>query len=201
VATIRALSEHLGHPLPLDRQSALAFEVEKTHHGTPSGIDNMVVTYDRPIYFRQGKEPEPFSIGAPLTLVIGDTGLRSPTSFAVGRVRRRWEQDRGQIEAIFDAIGEIVDQARQAIARGEVARLGLLMDRNQALLKTLGVSSPELEALIEAARQAGAGGAKLSGAGLGGNMIALVEAESAATVARAVRSAGGVRTLRAEVAG
>ena len=80
-----------------------------------------------------------------------------------------------------------------------MAALGTLMDQNQVRLQEIGVSSPELETLIEAARDAGALGAKLSGAGMGGNMIALVEAAGAGAVEEALRAAGANWTMVAEV--
>lgn len=200
IAIVRALSNHLGQPLPLHRQSALAFEVEKIHHGTPSGIDNTVVTYDQPIYFARGEEPEILQCNTPFTLVIGDTGRTSPTAVAVSQVRQAWQKDTPQYEAAFEAIGQIASQARMCIMQGRVQELGPLMNQNQALLEDIGVSSPELRTLIDAARASGASGAKLSGAGLGGNMIAMVDPDDADRVEVALREAGAVRTWRTEVA-
>jgi mevalonate kinase len=200
VAIIRALSAHLaGQPLALDRQSALAFEVEKLHHGTPSGIDNTVVTYNRPVYFVQGKAPEPFRIGRPFSLAIGVSDMPSPTASAVSMVRQSWLQDAERIEDLFDAVGNIVDQARSAIEAGNPADLGPLMNENQALLEELGVSSAVLREMIEAARSAGASGAKLSGAGLGGNVIALINNETRERVMEALESAGAILTMATEV--
>jgi len=199
IAVVRALSTHLGQPLPLHRQSALAFEVERIHHGTPSGIDNSVVTYDQPIYFVQGEEPEILHNETPFTLVIGDTGRTSPTAVAVSQVRRAWQEDTPKYEAAFEAIGQIASQARECLMEGRVQELGRLMNQNQTLLEDIGVSSPELRALIDAARASGASGAKLSGAGLGGNMIAMVDPDAADRVEIALREAGAVRTLRTEV--
>ena len=199
IAIIRALSTHLDHPLPLHRQSALAFEVEKIHHGTPSGIDNTVVTYDQPIYFVRGEELEILHCESPFTLVIGDTGRASPTAAAVGQVQQAWQQDTPKYEAAFDAIGQIASQARECILEGRVRELGPLMNQNQTLLEDIGVSSPELRLLIDAARASGASGAKLSGAGLGGNMIAIVDPDDADRVEIALQETGAVRTLRTEV--
>lgn len=199
VGVVRALSTHLEAPLPLERQSALAFKIEKIHHGTPSGIDNHVVTYGQPLYFIRDRLAERFTIGAPLTLVIADTGHPSPTANAVSGVRSRWEADRSGFEIIFDTIGQITDQARTAIERGEVDQLGPLMDQNQRLLEQIGVSSPTLEELIRTARQRGANGAKLSGSGMGGNMIALASPENATDVAHALEQAGASRTIITEV--
>jgi mevalonate kinase len=195
VALIRALSAFFGHPLPDEEVCALAFEVEKIHHGTPSGIDNTVITYRAPVYFVRGEPIRTVSVPLPFTLVIGDTGVSSPTAVAVGDVRAGWKQNQPAYAARFDAIGDLARIAFQAITAGDIPRLGPLMDQNHTLLTELGVSSPELDRLVNAARNAGAWGAKLSGAGRGGNMIALVPPEMAASVAQAVEAAGAVHTI------
>ncbi|HEY45237.1 MAG: hypothetical protein AMJ88_04275 [Anaerolineae bacterium SM23_ 63] len=199
VAIIRSLSNHLGQSLPLKRQSELAYEVEKIHHGTPSGIDNTVVTYAKPIFYKRGCDPEIISIGAPFTLIISDTGVQSPTAVAVEKVRRGWQDDPNIYESLFDEIGRLVLQARYSMERGQVNKLGPLMDQNQVLLEAIHVNSPPLQALINAAREAGAYGAKLSGAGLGGNMIAIVDPLNAHAVEKALKQAGAVSTLTTEV--
>lgn len=199
VAIVRALSEHLNQPLGLDRQSALAFEVEKLHHGTPSGIDNTVVTHNQPVFFVRGSPPQPFRIGQPFTLAIGVSDLPSPTSAAVSMVRAGWLKDAERYESLFDSIGSVAVRARTAIELGRPDDLGPLMNENQMLLEELGVSSAILRELIEAARAAGAPGAKLSGAGLGGNVIALVDNSNIETVLDAFRSAGASSTLVTEV--
>lgn len=195
VALIRALAQFLGHPLPDERVSALAFEVEKLYHGTPSGIDNTVVTYNCPVYFVKGQVLETLQPLAPFDLAIGDTGIKSPTALAVGDLRRLWQVDPATYEAIFDEVAEIVQAARQAIESGRPEHLGALMDANQACLERMGVSSPDLERLIASARLAGAAGAKLSGGGRGGNMIALVDATSTQAVAKALVENGAQRVI------
>ncbi|MGD2251733.1 MAG: mevalonate kinase [Anaerolineales bacterium] len=199
VAIVRALSQHLGHPIPAQVQSDLAFEVEKIHHGTPSGIDNTVVAFEQPVYYQTASGAQPFSIGKAFTLVIGNTGRASPTSVAVARVREAWQADPRRYEALFEDIGQLASQARQAIEKGETQALGPLMNQNQVLLAHLGVSAPELDNLIQAAQHAGAQGAKLSGAGLGGSMIALVEPADAEQLKAALRQAGATEVLKAEV--
>lgn len=195
VAVIRALSAFLGSPLADERVSALAYEVEKLHHGTPSGIDNTVITHALPVYFVRGQPIQILSLPRPFTLVIGDTGVTSPTAVAVGDVRRAWQANPSSYEALFDQVGRIAQAARAAIEAGRTDELGPLMNENQALLRQMGVSSPELERLIQAAREAGSPGAKLSGGGRGGNMIALATDENAASIGRALREQGAVRTL------
>ena len=195
VAVIRAFATFLGHPLAAERVSALAYEVEKLHHGTPSGIDNTVVTYALPVVFRRGQPLEVLRLPAPFTVVIGDTGVRSPTAIAVGDLRRTWLAEPAHYEALFDAVAAIVQQARQKIESGAPERLGVLMDANHSYLQQMGVSAPLLDRLVEAAHTAGASGAKLSGGGRGGNMIALATPERAQAVADALREAGAVRTI------
>lgn len=175
--------------------SDLVYEVERLYHGTPSGVDNTVIAYGQPVYFVRGRRPEPFTIGRPFTIVIGDTGIRSSTRIAVEEVRRRWTQEPARFEALFDRIAQIVEAARAALAAGRPEQLGPLMDENHAVLQEIGVSCPELDALVGAARAAGAAGAKLSGAGRGGNMIALVAGEAAADVAAALAAAGATRVI------
>ena len=110
-------------------------------------------------------------------------------------MRKLWEADPSRWEKIFDQVGKIVWDARQAIERGDTAELGTLMDANHALLQEMTVSSVELDQLMEAARKSGALGAKLSGGGPGGNMIALVRKENAPAVAEALLSAGAKRAI------
>jgi len=194
------LSSFTHPPLSLEEINSLAYDIEKLHHGTPSGIDNTVVTYARPVYFVRGRPIETFKVGAPFTLVIADTGIPAPTKESVGDVRKLWEADKPKWEKVFDQIGEISEAARTAIERGKTDELGPLMDSNHALLQTLTVSSPELDHLTEIARKSGADGAKLSGGGRGGNLIALVEKYNAAHIAESLLSAGAKRTIVTEIA-
>ncbi len=201
-AVIRALASFLGvgHLATNAWVSALTYEVEKIHHGTPSGIDNTVVAYEMPVYFvRQasGNHLEPFTVAQPLHLLVADTGVRSSTRVAVGDVRRQWQAAPEKFEAIFDGCGHIAVAARAAIEAGDTATLGALMVENHAWLQEMTVSSPELDTLVTAAANAGALGAKLSGAGRGGNMIALVTPKTAATVRAALYTAGAKTILAA----
>jgi mevalonate kinase len=194
-ALVRALAGFLGHALEPAQVSALVFEVERIHHGTPSGIDNTVVAYEQPVYFVRGHPADRLSVGAPFALVIGDTGTRSPTRQVVERVRQAREHSPARYDALFDGIGDIASEARRAIEVGDVDGLGLLMDDNHGLLIELGVSSSKLDELVEAARFGGALGAKLSGAGRGGNVVALVEDDTVDDVTEALREAGAVRVI------
>ena len=199
VAAARALNLHFGGSLPVERISELAFEVERIHHGTPSGIDNTVVAFDLPVYFHQGERPQPLSIRGSFSFLIGDTGIAAPTAEAVGRVRQRWIAEAASLEAAFDQIADLVLDARMALELGDPRRLGSDLDRNHELLRELGVSSAELDRLVQAARAGGALGAKMSGGGMGGNMIALVQPDHREAVAGALKAAGAAGVLQTEV--
>lgn len=195
VAIVRALSGFMGHPLPDETVNQIAFEVEKLHHGTPSGIDNTVVTYAKPVYFIKGQVPKIIQIRAPFTLVIADTGIATPTSQTVGDVRKSYEAEPDLFQSYFETCGMIAKNAARSIQQARVSSLGPLMNDNHELLVKMGVSCPELERLVNAARQAGALGSKLSGGGRGGNMIALVDPGRAAAVESALQNAGAVHTI------
>jgi mevalonate kinase len=199
VALVRALSSFLSLPLANEQVNQLVFEIEKLHHGTPSGIDNTVITYNMPVYYMKGKPIETFECGKPFTIVIGDTGVPAPTKESVGDVRRLWQRDANRFENIFNEVAQISTMARHFIESGRPELLGELMDHNHEFLQQMTVSSPELDVLVDAARKAGALGAKLSGGGRGGNMIALVNQASAESVAGALISAGAKRTIITEV--
>lgn len=195
VAVVRAISTFLGHPLPDETVNQIVYEVEKIHHGTPSGIDNTVITYGKPVYFIKDQPIKSFNIGEPFMLVIGDTGVSTSTAVVVGDVRKSYEAEPGLFQNYFFACGQIAHTAYQQITRGRNTSLGPLMDDHHKILVKMGVSCPELDMLVTAAKDAGALGAKLSGGGRGGNMIALVEPDRAEAVAAALQAAGAVKTI------
>jgi mevalonate kinase len=194
-ALARTLADFLQHPLSDSELSSLVFEVEKMHHGTPSGIDNTVICYNKAVYFIRERALELLKIASAFHILIGDTGEPSPTRTTVSAVRQAWEADPVTFETYFASVGEIAKSARTAIEAGNVTLLGPLMNNNQTILEKMGVSSPELETLIGAARKAGASGAKLSGSGGGGNMIALVQPATVERVQDALVRAGAVRVV------
>ncbi|MGF1506687.1 MAG: mevalonate kinase [Anaerolineae bacterium] len=195
----KALSAHLGAPLDAPALSELVYEFVRFYHGTPSFIDNTVISYEKPVYFVRGRPPEVFSLGMPVQLLVADTGIPSPTHEAVGGVRARWQHERDRYEALFDRIAGIVDTARTVLEAGAVGQLGPLMTANQHELEAMGVSSPAIGRLVTAARSAGSLGAKLSGGGVGGNVIALVTAESADQVRAGLLAAGAVAVYQTTI--
>ncbi len=219
-ALVRALAAYLGRTLDAAAVSALVYASERRFHGTPSGVDNTVIAYEQPIWFQRTKDEgpknndaspdssfvlrlspntlpliEPIAIARPLALLVGDTGVRSATRAPFGEVRERWQAGPARYEALFDQVGALVLAARGCLAAGHTRQLGQLLTQNHALLQQIGVSSPELDALVEAALGAGALGAKLSGAGWGGVMLALVTPARQPAVARALEAAGARRVI------
>lgn len=195
VAAARALSAFVGHPLDDDQVSHIAYRVDQVYHGTPSGIDNTVIAYAQPIFYVRGEPFQRLFLSQPITLVIGNSGNPSPTSLVVADLRVRWQADPQPYERKFEAIGEIGRKARLALESGYPRDLGPLMTQNHALLQDLDVSSLALDRLVEAALASGALGAKLCGAGCGGNMIALAGTENAPRIAQALETAGAVNTI------
>jgi mevalonate kinase len=202
-AVVRAIAQYLQLPITNNDVSSIVFETEKLLHGTPSGIDNTVIAFEQPVFFIKGQPPQPFRAAQPFHFLIADTGLPSPTKIAVGDVRAAWGRAPERFEALFAAIGDIAREARELMETLRVTEglpktlrvLGELMTRNHALLRELTVSCAELDALVETAIAAGAFGAKLSGGGRGGNMIALVTPDTEAVVREALRRAGATRMI------
>jgi len=198
-AVMRAVGRALGHEPSLARLSELVFATEQLLHGTPSGIDNTTVVFEEPVWFQRGLPPEVCVLGCPVTLVIGDSGIPAHTRQSVEMVRSRREEAPEAINACFEAIEEIVCAGREALAEGDLETLGGLMNANQGILAQIGVSSPELDRLILAAREGGALGAKLSGGGMGGCMIALVRDEQVRTVSEALLAAGAESVIHSRL--
>jgi hydroxymethylglutaryl-CoA reductase len=191
VAIIRALNAHFNLRLSDAEVNALAFESEKMAHGTPSGIDNTVATYGQFVLFRSGDPPtmRAISVARPIPLVIGMTGVESLTAKMVARVRKAWERNPQRYERIFDDIDSLTLQGLKAIECYDLEQLGELMNICQGLLNALQVSCWEVEELIQIAREHGALGAKLTGGGGGGSIIAVCP-EGAERVVNAMHDAG-----------
>jgi len=198
-AIVRATVASMGTTLAPDRVSPLVFECETLFHGTPSGVDNTVVSFERAVWFQRGAPHEFLTIGAPLCLLLADTGAPSRTSDTVGRVRDARQHEPKRVNAALGEIGALVCQARDFLAVGNLAAVGRTMNANHELLRTLGVSTPTLDALVLAAQRAGAWGAKLCGGGGGGCMVALVPDQAVAAVRRALKLAGAAALYEATV--
>ena len=198
VAIARSLSAFLGHPLGQAEVNAVAFRSEKSAHGNPSGIDNTVISLEKPIYFCRGQKPEILRAGKIFSFLIADTGISKHTQEVVGDLAQKRIED-SEIHRIMQTIGDLSKEGRKAFIKGDPRKLGTLMDENQALLEKLGVSLNELQNLITAARHAGALGAKLTGGGRGGCILAIIEADKRELIEQALINEGAKQCFYFEI--
>lgn len=195
VALVKALFNFVGYQASNKIISDLAYKVEVEFHGTPSGIDNTVIAFNQPVFYQKNRDFEFISPSGEFTIIIADTGIKGNTKEAVLGVRERWQQNTKQYEEYFVKIGEIVYQAKTALEIGDSNHLGNLMNANQEFLRKIGVSHPSLEKLIEIALQNGGLGAKLCGAGQGGNVIVLSDGKHFESISASLINNGALQTI------
>lgn len=200
-ALARGLAALLGRDLTKADLNSIVYEVEKLHHGMPSGIDNTVIVYEKPVFYVKDQPIDFIEINCPLTLVLGDTGVPSLTRAAVADVRDQLEREPRRTQQLFAQIGAIAARAKVAVLAGDHRQLGKLMTQNHRLLRALDVSSDLLDRLVEASLRAGAYGAKLSGGGRGGVMIALAPPDAAVSIKQALTRAGASGVIVSSVGG
>jgi mevalonate kinase len=169
----------------------IAYEAEKIVHGTPSGVDPAIATFGGTLLFQVDTGFKPLEVKTDIPLVIGDTGVERSTRIQVEKVRETMDSFPQITDPLRKAAREIVLRAVTALQENDLETLGRLMNINHALLYGIGVSDESLEWLANAARKAGALGAKLTGAGGGGCMIALARPEKLENVSEAIMRAGG----------
>jgi mevalonate kinase len=169
----------------------IALEAERVVHGTPSGVDPAIATFGGALLFQSDTGFKPLEVKTKIPLVIGDTGVERSTRIQVEKVRNIVDNFPQIVEPMRKAAREIVLRAIEAFKESDLKTLGELMNINHALLYGLGVSDESLEWLINAAKKAGALGAKLTGAGGGGCMIALADGDKLDDVLQAIMRAGG----------
>jgi hydroxymethylglutaryl-CoA reductase len=194
VAIIRGVHRFCEEEVSDEQVIADAFELEKVFHGTPSGVDHSVIARGGVQWFRRGDEGEapylePVTLKRRLRLAVGIAGAHAGTAHAVAALRDRARRHPKVYERLYASIGELAQEARSCLEEGHLGSLGELMDVNQGYLNALGVSTPAIEALCAIARDRGALGAKLTGAGGGGAMLALVD-DDPEPVVRAFAAAG-----------
>jgi mevalonate kinase len=190
VAVARALDPSASVEAVAERADAW----ERVFHGNPSGIDVAVASRGGCLCFRRDGESrtlERIVVPARVHLCIGHSGQASSTKSMVEAVARLRARRPDVAAKTFDAIHTLVKNARLALAAGDVRATGQLLDLNQMLLSGLFVSTPEIEQMCASARAAGALGAKLTGAGGGGCVVALVEEPANADAVLATWKAEG----------
>ncbi|MCE7737601.1 MAG: mevalonate kinase [Candidatus Heimdallarchaeota archaeon] len=174
VASIAAVLDLYQKTLPKKDISSIAFESEKITHGKPSGIDNSIATYGGILRFQSGSI-EQKELKHTIPLIIGNTKITRDTKKLVGGVSDLKTSHKNIIEPILQTMGDLADRAETFIENKELEKLGKILDINQGLLDSIGVGHNELSKYVWKARSAGALGAKLTGAGGGGCMIALAK--------------------------
>ncbi len=201
VGIMRALSAFLGHSLAEKELDQLAYQSEQFIHGRLSGIDTTVIAWEQAIYYQRGHAVEVLKPLNTLHFVIADSGERTPTVQSVAYLAMRLEREETIIKPRFHEIEKQVITAKHALHIGDQQMLGEAMNQNQNILVDLGLSSPMLGKLVSAAREAGALGAKLSGGGQGGALIALTKTETQAELAEALISAGAANVWTTDLPG
>jgi len=191
VASAAALCSLLNLDTSEDNIFKLAFDAEKVIHGNPSGVDPAISTYGGVLWYCRSKPIRRLNVKVDLPIVIGNTKKERSTGELVAGVSALLKRYPRIICRIIKAGGEIVKKSLYALKKGDLKMLGELMNINHELLRSIGVSCRELDDLVNAAREAGAYGAKLTGAGGGGCMIALTPLERIMDVADAISEAGG----------
>lgn len=194
VAVLRAIDDLFESTRDQGSAEELALVWERVFHGNPSGVDTaMALAGGVAMYLRNPPAGtprlRPIRPRNAFRLVIGESGEGASTKEMVEEVARQLARAPERTQKTFDAIDALVRNAELALVDGDLRALGQLMDMNQALLSSLMVSTAALEEMCIAARGAGALGAKLTGGGGGGCMIALVDSDDAAkNVEDALRS-------------
>lgn len=191
VALARALTAlSLARDLPVPSVAAAALAWENVFHGNASGVDTAAAEHGGCLWFRRGQAPERLQLGRPPELLIAQVEQGASTRRMVEGVALRRASQPALLDALLADIAALVERARACLLAGEHAELGQLMSRNHQLLVELGVSTPALDQAVRVAHEAGALGAKLTGAGGGGCAVALVDGASREAVREAWRGIG-----------
>jgi len=195
-AIARAIAEEFGLDLSDEQINDVAYEAEKAYAGNPSGIDNTAATFGGLIWFQKNMSGGPniieqLHIREPVEIVIGNTGIVANTKAMVAGVAERKQKYPEKYEPLFRQAAELAHQGRKALEAFNLREVGELMNENHRLLQEIEVSCKELDYLVELAREHGAFGAKLTGGGGGGCMLALTPGRDLQEeVASAIEKAG-----------
>jgi len=192
VATAAAIDGLFGGKLSQEEICALAYEGEKVIHGRPSGVDNNVSTYGGVLKYEGGVDFEKIILEESPCFIIGNTKQKRSTGRMVQIVSELRQRNQLIVDEIIEILGKVSETGLTYLLKHDYKHLGELMDICHGLLNSLGVSTSMLDKLVHASRESGAMGAKLTGAGGGGCMIALVDEERMNAVEEAIRIAGGV---------
>lgn len=194
-AIVRGIFSFYGQKLTKEQLFYLVNIGERYAHGNPSGIDMEVVSSEEAIYFKKDKKVQYIKSAKPFYIVVGDSGKIGDTRNAVENVHHRSLLNPHKMESHIDEMGKLVEKSKDAFLAGNMDLLGELLNSNQEILENMGVSDESLEMLIKTARKNGALGAKLTGGGLGGCIIALSNnLENGKLIAQELINSGAVKS-------
>ncbi|UCC58798.1 MAG: mevalonate kinase [Candidatus Bathyarchaeum sp.] len=204
VAIARAMADEFRMDLPDERINEIAYEAEKAYAGTPSGIDNTAATFGGLIWFKRNLSGGPntierLSIREPVEIVIGNTGIVANTKAMVAGVGERKKKFPEKYNALFKQAEELAFTARKALEEFDLRKVGKLMNENHRLLQEIEVSCKELDHLVNLAREQGAFGAKLTGGGGGGCMVALTPRKELQEAVATAMEQQGFKVLRTKI--
>jgi len=204
VAIARAIAEEFKMDLSDEKINEIVYEAEKAYAGTPSGIDNTAATYGGLIWFKRNLSGGPdtiekLGIREPVEIVMGDTGIVADTKEMVAGVAARKKKNSGKYNALFKQAEDLAFTARKALEEFDLRKVGKLMNENHRLLREIEVSCKELDYLVNLARKQEAFGAKLTGGGGGGCMVALTPRKELQEAVATAMEKEGFKVLRTKI--
>ncbi|MFD3923691.1 mevalonate kinase [Streptomyces sp. NPDC058595] len=192
-AVVFALADLLGRELTESVAFELVQTAENVAHGRASGVDAMAVGAPGPLLFKAGRATEP-AVGCDGLFIVADSGVPGSTKEAVGMLRAGFARRAGAQDRFVGRASELTEAGRRALADGDPGELGSRLTDYHELLRAAGLSTERIDTLVEAALEAGSLGAKITGGGLGGCVIAQTRPEQAHEVTRRLHEAGAVQT-------
>jgi len=204
VAIARAISEEFKMGLSNEKINEVAYEAERAYAGTPSGIDNTAATYGGLLWFKKNLVGGPntierLKIRKPIEIVMGNTGIVANTEAMIAGIAERKSKYPEKYDELFKQAEELAYEARKILDKFDLKKLGELMNENHKLLQDVEVSCKELDHLVELALEKGAYGAKLTGGGGGGCMVALTPGKKLQeNIAKAMEKEG-FKVLRTKI--
>jgi len=204
VAIARAMAEEFGMNLSDERINEIAYEAEKAYAGTPSGIDNTAATFGGLIWFKKNLEGGPntierLSIDKPVEIILANTGVVADTKQMVLGVAERKKKYPEKYNPFFKQAEELVFEARKVLEDFDLKKVGELMNESHSLLQGIEVSCKELDYLVKLARDQGAFGAKMTGGGGGGCIVALTPGKELQETVASTIEKEGFKVLRTKV--
>lgn len=196
VATVRGIFDYFDTELTQSKLLELVNTSEKIAHGNPSGLDALMTSSSSPYYFIKGQEEVPLNMVLEAYLVVADTGETGQTKEAVESISQKLQQKNSlHYQFLISSLGDLPKKGKVALETNQATILGNYMTQAHNILKELDVSSEKLDKLVEESLSHGALGAKLTGGGRGGCMIALaMDKKSAHEIAQALEVHGAKQT-------